>query len=162
MLYFFLILQESLDEDTTCLIFIQFQRTGNLFKYLYSHTTDRNREKQQKTDRGKKKKNVWRKSSKRICIVVYYVSKLIQDAKRNVIRQNCSLLLCFSKAKEGERERGNDGRGRKSRYSDDAACSLRDKRQDEKKRTILSNRIRIHVSIRSAIVILNSKLHNIV
>lgn len=109
-------------------------------------------------------------------IVVYYISKfVIEHAKRNVMRQNCLLLLCFWITIKRDVWR----RGWKESmvvdssksFSDDAACSFRcfflsyqsetgrEKRWERWwKRTILSNRIRIHASIRIAIVILNSKL----
>jgi hypothetical protein len=38
-------------------------------------------------------------------VLLYYISKLIQDAKRNAIRQNCSLLLCVSVKRTGKKER---------------------------------------------------------
>lgn len=173
----FIWFRESLcDEDTSCQTFIQFQRqkTDKGRKKLESSInicvdtkTDRNRESisnwRGRQKGGKKScrewKTVWKGEENECftrihCIVVYYISELIQDAKRNVIRQNCSLLLCvFGWQPKENREKEIRG---ESSHSDDAACFLCSLLPRWEKRTILSNRI--HVSIRDAIVVFNSKL----
>lgn len=49
---------------------------------------------------------------------MYYVSELIQDAKRNVIRQNCSLLLCFGSQKKRARKKESYTRSRGGEFGD--------------------------------------------
>lgn len=80
--------------------------------------------------------------------------------KRNVIRQNCSLLLCFWMA--AKKEKPGQGNTRKeSSHSDDAACFLVPfERRDEANNSIKSNSYMyewymLQASIRNAIVVLN-------
>jgi hypothetical protein len=119
------------------------RKTWELNKYIQ---TDRKRIEEE--DKKKVAAEKLTEKASQEYVLLYYISELIQDAKRNAIRQNCSLLLCVSARQTGEKER------------DDTAIlmmllvSLRSRRSEQ----FLSNRIRIHVSIRSAIVIVNSKL----